>query len=258
MTPAAGARPQGPARAVPYGPPPGRSVLEADALEVAPLLLGMVLVHGARAGRIVEVEAYRGELDPASHAFRGRTARNATMFGPAGLLYVYFTYGMHFCANVVCGPVGQPGAVLLRALEPVAGLDAMRAARAARRKDGRQLADRDLCRGPANLTVALDIDRSDDGTDLLSVAATRAGRRPEPPGGGAERAVSLRTGTAVAAAAVSRGPRIGITRATEVPWRFWVADSPSVSAGRAVRPRPPVPVEGASRRADQINEASGT
>jgi DNA-3-methyladenine glycosylase len=199
------------------GPPPSRQLLGGDPLDVAVALLGMVLVHGHRAGRIVEVEAYRGENDPASHAFRGRTLRNATMFGPAGLLYVYFTYGMHFCANVVCESEGRAGAVLLRALEPVAGLDAMRTARAGRRRDGRPPSDRDLCRGPANLTSALDIDRSHDGCDLLSPPAPQS----ECP--------SLRTGTLVPAVAVARGPRIGITRATEEPWRFWVAGNPFVS-----------------------------
>jgi DNA-3-methyladenine glycosylase len=216
-----------PRSATVIGPPPSRQSLADDPLDVAPRLLGMVLVHGRRAGRIVEVEAYRGAHDPASHAFRGRTARNATMFGPAGFLYVYFTYGMHFCANVVCGPEGEAGAVLVRALEPVRGLEAMRAARAAGRRDGSPPPDRDLCRGPANLTSALGVDGSFDGCDLLGV------------GGKANRCPSLRTGVAVPADAVAEGPRIGITRAAELPWRFWVAANPFVSGSTALRARSP-------------------
>jgi DNA-3-methyladenine glycosylase len=106
-----------------------RRFFAVDSRELAPLLLNKVLVRGQRAGRIVEVEAYAGEADPASHAFRGRTVRNATMFGPPGRLYVYFTYGMHYCANVVCGPDGEASAVLLRGLTPLTGLEEMRAAR---------------------------------------------------------------------------------------------------------------------------------
>ena len=202
--------------------PVGRDLLVADPLEVAPRLLGLVVVHGGRAGRVVEVEAYRGTEDPASHASRGRTPRNATMFGRAGLLYVYFSYGTHWCANVVCGEEGVAGAVLLRALEPVAGVEAMRAPRGARRHDGRPPPDADLCRGPGNLTRALGIGPEHDGVDLLG------------PGAEGPRLVAGRAWP-VAPAEVARGPRVGISRATEADWRFWVAASQSVSGRRRHR-----------------------
>lgn len=192
-----------------------RALLERDPLEVAPWLLGKILARGERAGRIVEVEAYRGALDPASHAFRGRTARNATMFERAGLLYVYFSYGMHWCANVVCGVEGTAAAVLLRALEPVSGIEEMSAARAARRRSGAPApAVRELCRGPANLTCALGISRADDGSDLLEGDGARLLSDGTPPPAGE---------------AVRSGPRVGISRAAEEPWRFWVAGSRYVS-----------------------------
>ena len=192
-----------------------RELLTADPLEVAPALLGKLVVHGDRAARIVEVEAYRGASDPASHAFRGRTARNATMFGRAGLLYVYRSYGMHWCANVVCGPEGVAGAVLLRALEPVRGIAEMASARAARRRDGSPPAERDLCRGPANLTCALGIGEEHDGADLLSASSpVRLVDDGTPPPG---------------PDALARGPRVGISRARDLEWRFWLAGSRYVS-----------------------------
>ena len=142
-----------------------RSFYDRDALAVAPELLNKVLVRtgaGARlAARIVEVEAYRGADDPGSHAYRRRTPRNATMFGPPGRLYVYFSYGNHWCMNAVCGPGEQPHAVLLRAAAPLAGLDAMRARRTAARRD------RHLCSGPGRLGQAFGVDRSFDGLDLV-------------------------------------------------------------------------------------------
>jgi DNA-3-methyladenine glycosylase len=189
-----------------------RRLLEQDPVEVAPLLLNKVLMHEGVAGRIVEVEAYRGEHDPASHAFRGRTARNAVMFGPPGHLYVYFTYGMHYCCNVVCGPAGTAGAVLVRALAPLAGLDEMRARRP------RARSERDYCSGPAKLCQALGIDRSLDGADLLarSSAVRLLDDGLQPPSG----------------ARLASGPRIGIPVESVTglqPWRFWVSGDPNVS-----------------------------
>ena len=186
-----------------------RADLEGDPVAVAPRLLNKVLVHGGRSGRIVEVEAYHGANDAASHAYRGLTPRTAVMFGPAGFLYVYFTYGMHWCANVVCGPDGEAAAVLIRALAPLTGLAAMRAARPAARHD------RDLCNGPAKLCQALGITGADNGADLLApVAALGMMDDGTPP--------PRRPG---------RGTRIGIKEATEKRWRFWVAGDPHVSRG---------------------------
>jgi DNA-3-methyladenine glycosylase len=142
-----------------------RAFYDRDALELAPDLLNKLLVRtgdGPRlAARIVEVEAYRGTDDPGSHSFRRRTPRNATMFGPPGHLYVYFSYGNHWCMNVVSGPGTQPHAVLLRAAAPLAGVDTMRERRAAARRD------RDLCSGPGRLGQAFGVDRSHDGLDLV-------------------------------------------------------------------------------------------
>jgi DNA-3-methyladenine glycosylase len=186
-----------------------RADLDGDPVDIAPWLLNKVFARGGRAGRIVEVEAYKGALDPASHAYRGQTPRTAVMFGPAGFLYVYFTYGMHWCANVVCGPEGEAGAVLIRALAPLRGLDEMRVARPAARRD------RDLCNGPAKLCQALDITGAENGTDLLS--------RRGPP----ERVRLLDDGTPPPEHP-AQGRRIGITVAIDEPWRFWVAGEESV------------------------------
>ena len=175
-------------------------------------MLGRLLVHdavgGRVSGRIVEVEAYRGARDPASHAYRGPTPRNATMFGEPGHAYIYFTYGMHHCLNLVTEAAGKAGAVLVRALEPVEGVERMRA-----RRDGRE-AHR-LAQGPGNVTRALGLTRKHDGLDLTrgplwlsDQAADRGGRR------------------------VARGPRIGIRVAVERAWRFYLAGHPCVSTPR--------------------------
>jgi DNA-3-methyladenine glycosylase len=190
-----------------------RALLERPVLEVAPLLLGATLRHGDVACRITEVEAYDGPNDPGSHAYRGRTPRNAVMFGPAGHLYVYFTYGMHWCANVVCGTEGSPSAVLLRAGEVVDGVEVARDRRRAARSD------RELARGPARLCQALAIGRDQNGHDLRAEPLTL---EPGPPRDD-----------------VRRGPRVGLRAAADRPWRFWLPDEATVSAYRpaSVRPR---------------------
>ena len=178
--------------------------------DVGPWLLNKVLVRGDRMARIVEVEGYRGEEDPASHAFRGPTARNRTMFGPAGLLYVYFTYGMHWCANVVCGPPGLARAVLLRAGHPLSGFDRMRGARPAAR------AERDLCSGPAKLCQALGVTGELDGADLLTGdRRVWLGDDGTPP--------PLRPGC---------GPRVGVAAGADLDLRWWVEGDPNVSRHR--------------------------
>ncbi|WP_210502280.1 DNA-3-methyladenine glycosylase [Nocardioides xinjiangensis] len=178
---------------------------EGDPLEVAPRLLGAVLTHGGVSVRLTEVEAYAGPDDPGSHAFRGPTPRNAVMFGPPGRLYVYFIYGMHHCANLVTGPEGSPGAVLLRAGEVVGGHEVARE----RRPAG---PDRDLARGPARLCRVLGIDLADNG------AIPRL-ERGDPP------------------AHVSTGPRVGLRLAAELPWRYWITGDPTVSTYRPAAPR---------------------
>ena len=190
----------------------GRDFYARSALEVAPDLLNKVLVAGdGRAGRIVEVEAYRGADDPGSHGFGGKTRRNATMFGPPGRLYVYFTYGMHWCANVVVETDGTAAAVLLRALTPLEGLDAMHAARgpAARR-------DRDLCSGPAKLTQALGIDGELDGADLVI----------------AGRGVTVVDDGVPPPDEPARSGRIGLSRGAELPWRLHITGVADVSRAR--------------------------
>jgi DNA-3-methyladenine glycosylase len=190
------------------GRPLPRAFFDRDAPTVAPQLLNKILAAAdGRAGRIVEVEAYAGAIDPAAHTYRGKTPRNATMFGPPGHMYVYFTYGMHWCCNCVCGPEGDGSGVLIRALEPLHGIERMRTARRA------ALRDRDLCRGPARLTQALGINGAQDGIDLVlarhGFAIVDDGTPPP--------------------ADVAGGPRIGIRVGTELPWRWRVPGSPYVS-----------------------------
>jgi DNA-3-methyladenine glycosylase len=187
-------------------------------LEVARDLLGRLLVHDAPEGRaavrLVEVEAYDGSgMDPASHAYRGETRRNAVMFGPPGRLYVYFTYGMHHCVNVVCAPAGVAQAILLRAGEPVLGVDLM----AARRPTSSR---RDLARGPARLGQALGLGAWANGADL------DAGP------------VLLTEGWPVADAEVAWTGRVGVSAGAERPWRALVSSSRHVSPGRPGPPRP--------------------
>ena len=190
-----------------------RSFYARPAVEVAPELLNKLVVRpDGRAGRIIEVEAYAGAADPASHAYRGLTRRNATMFGHPGHLYVYFSYGVHWCANVVTGAEGEAAAVLLRALDPVAGLPLMRAARWSGQK--RQV-DRDLCRGPGRLCQALGIDRSLDGADLT--------------GGGPLWVAD--DGTAPPARPAA-SPRVGISVAQDRLWRFAVENHHGLSGPR--------------------------
>ena len=197
------------------------SILSRDSLDAAPALLGAVISVAGSQGRVAirltEVEAYRGEEDPGSHAFRGRTARNASMFEAGGCIYVYFTYGMHHCLNIVTGPAGLSRAVLLRGGEVVDGIELARARRPAAR------VDRDLARGPARLCAALGLDRSDDGTLLggpgsrISLTLPEAQRAPD-----AER--------------IRRGPRTGVAGpggdGEAFPWRFWLDGEPTVSTYR--------------------------
>jgi DNA-3-methyladenine glycosylase len=186
-------------------------------LQVAPDLLGRVVVHdspeGAVALRLTEVEAYAGRRDPGSHAFRGRTPRNGVMFGPGGFVYVYFSYGMHWCMNLVCGPAGDASAVLLRAGEVVIGAELALARRTTAR------ATRDLARGPARLTSALGVDKSYDGADVTvpgSALRVVAGAGPRP-----------------ARRAVVRGPRVGVAGdGAARPWRFWIDGENTVSTYR--------------------------
>ena len=177
----------------------GRAFFARSALEVAPDLLHKVLVVGDRSVRITETEAYLGD-DPASHSFRGPTPRTAVMFGPAGVLYVYFSYGMHWCINIVTGADGVGEAVLLRAGLPLTGVDAMRAVRKAARRD------RDLTNGPAKLAQALGLDGSANGVDLLVDSAP----------------IRIADDGAPTPTTIVTTPRIGITKAVDRPWRFLV------------------------------------
>ena len=176
---------------------------------VAPDLLNKVLVAGGRSGRIVETEAYCGAIDPGAHSYRGRTKRTEVMFGPPGHLYVYFSYGMHWCCNPTCGPEGEGWAVLLRALAPLAGVEEMRSARPAARRDV------ELANGPGKLTQALGITGEHNGADLvtgdLGVAIVDDGTPPP-----SDPVVSTRIG-------------LGDDRAAAFEWRWFVPDDPHVS-----------------------------
>ncbi|RST11576.1 DNA-3-methyladenine glycosylase [Streptomyces sp. WAC05374] len=198
-----------------------RTFFDRPVLEVAPDLLGRTLVRLTDDGpielRLTEVEAYAGEADPGSHAYRGRTARNAVMFGPPGHAYVYFTYGMWHCLNLVCGPEGAASGVLLRAGEVRVGQELARKRRLSARYD------KELAKGPARLATALDVDRTLDGTDACA---------------GPDSPLAVLTGDPVSADQVRTGPRTGVggDGATQ-PWRFWIDDDPTVSPYRAHTPR---------------------
>jgi DNA-3-methyladenine glycosylase len=172
--------------------------------EVAPRLLGAVLWHGPVAVRLTELEAYDGATDPASHAYRGRTARNAVMFGPPGHLYLYFTYGMHWAGNISCGPEGVGSGVLMRSGEVIEGIEVARSRRG-------RATDRDLARGPGRLTQALGLNPEHKGCDLLANGPVRLEPSVE----------DVKT--------IMVGPRVGISIEADRPWRFWIGDSRFVS-----------------------------
>ena len=191
------------------------TALDGPVERVAPTLLGGLLRHGEVVVRLTEVEAYDGASDPASHAFRGRTARTEVMFGPPGRLYVYFSYGMHWAANVVCGPDGTASGVLLRAGEVVEGLALARSRRG-------RASDRDLARGPGRLTQALGITADHKGTSVLGGGPVTLALDPPP------------------AARVSAGPRVGVSAEADRPWRFWLTGDRFVSDYKR-SPRAPAP-----------------
>ncbi len=203
----------------------GRSWLAGPVLEVAPRLLGAVvttaLPDGVVSVRLTEVEAYDGETDPGSHAFRGRTARNDVMFGPAGFLYVYRHLGLHVCANVVTGVDGRASAILLRGGEVVDGVDL---ARERRRRRGVVRSDVELARGPARLADALGITLELYGSEVVTGAGTVHLAAPAAPARG-----------------WATGPRVGVSGpggdGDAYPWRFWLPDEPTVSTYRRAAPR---------------------
>lgn len=187
--------------------------------QVAPELLNKIIVRGdGRAARIVEVEAYAGSEDPAAHSYKGQTSRNATMFGEAGHLYVYFSYGMHWGSNAVCGEIGEGVGVLLRAAEPLLGVDLMRELRPAAKRD------MDLASGPGKLSQAMGLDGSFDGADLVS----------------GDRGVSIVSDGTPPPADPVVGPRIGISKALDFPWRWHVRGHDHVSARHRSSARPKV------------------
>ena len=186
-----------------------RRFYRRDPREVAPDLLNKLLVRGPLVARIVETEAYCGGEDPGSHAFRGPTPRTTTMFGLGGHLYVYFTYGMHWCANAVCGEMGEGGAVLLRAAAPLRGIAAMQASRPAAKRE------RDLCSGPAKLCQAFGLTGAHDGADLVR----------------ADRGVTIADDGTPPPKDPANGLRVGLTAGADLPYRWWVAGDPNVSRG---------------------------
>jgi len=192
---------------------PDLGLLAGDVLDVAPRLLGATLRHQGVTVRLTEVEAYAGSQDPGSHAYRGPTPRTQVMFGPAGRLYAYLSYGMHVCANVVTGPEGTASAVLLRAGEVVEGAHLAR-----ERRPG--VRDRDLARGPANLCRTLGIGLDLGGSDLATGP------------------VRLELTAPLSRDRISTGPRVGLRGAPDRPWRFWLTGEPSVSAYRPAARRP--------------------
>jgi DNA-3-methyladenine glycosylase len=195
-----------------------RSFFDRPGPEVAPDLLGRVIEHqGARglvAVRLTEVEAYAGTADPASHAYRGPTRRTEVMFGPPGHVYVYFTYGMHYCMNLVCLPEGAAAAVLLRAGRVVAGASLARGTRV-------RLAGRLLASGPARLCTALAVGREQNGADACGPASP----------------LRARTGDPAPRRVIRSGPRTGVAEAADVPWRFWIDGDETVSPYRKHVPR---------------------
>jgi DNA-3-methyladenine glycosylase len=223
-----------------------REFLDRPAPEVAPALLGCVLEHetpeGLVAVALTEVEAYAGEIDPASHAYRGKTPRNAVMYGPPGHAYVYFTYGMHFCVNVVCMPEGRASAVLLRAGRVIAGENLARQRRGTRNSAAdeasapRLIPARDLARGPARLCQALAIDRTQNGADLCDPISRLRLR-------GADR-----NGQVSEEARISVGPRVGVSAGADTSWRFWQSGDETVSTYRQYKPRPRVANDRAARK----------
>ena len=208
---------------VPQRAPLSRSFFDRPVLDVAPDLLGRIVVreteHGPIELRLTEVEAYAGTVDPGSHAYRGRTDRNAVMFGPPGFVYVYFTYGMWHCMNLVCCPEGTAGAVLLRAGEIITGADLARKRRTTSRRHA------DLAQGPARLATALDVDRALGGADVC-------------PADPATSPFRILTGTPPSPEAIRNGPRTGVGgEGAAHPWRFWIADDHTVSPYRPHIPR---------------------
>lgn len=223
------------------------NLLDGDSRTAARALLGAVLIHAGVAVQLTETEAYAGLDDPGSHAYRGRTPRTEVMFGPSGRLYVYFIYGMHFCVNVVTGPEGEPGGVLLRAGRVLDGLDL------ARERAGAPGPDHRLARGPARLARVLSLTKAHNGANLHPHSRTPIG---EPgtgprlwlpgsahadPNRAASQALPVTSGPIssgpVGAGLVSCGPRVGLRQGADLPWRFWLTGDPTVTDYRPAAKR---------------------